>query len=129
MHQGDFVFNEIKKSGYPISAIARKLEISRLTLYNRLKQPVLPTGLLSAISKIIRRDFSDIAPEVDGYTISCNEKLIKQQAKYSEMLEKYIQLLCFTLDIIDEVKRPALRKEIITFVKKGKREFKKTEWF
>ncbi len=118
MHQGNIIFQIIKKKGIPLTVIARKLKISRVTLYKRLSQETLEIEFLLAIGKIIGHDFSGFLPEVRIYEKNAKDAIIEIQRSYINALEKNIELFFVTIKAMDEAPRPIIRKEIARFIKK-----------
>ncbi|MGI2298908.1 helix-turn-helix domain-containing protein [Candidatus Cardinium hertigii] len=63
-HKGEIVKKAIKKTGYQMKVVAKRLGIVRNTLYTKLKQAVLEDSFIIRVGNIIHYDFSHIFPEV-----------------------------------------------------------------
>ncbi|WP_419241689.1 helix-turn-helix domain-containing protein [Cardinium endosymbiont of Nabis limbatus] len=63
-HKGKIVEEAIKKTGYQMKAVAKRLGIARNTLYTRLKEAELEDSFIIRVSNIIHYDFSRDFPEV-----------------------------------------------------------------
>ncbi len=70
IHRGKIVKKEIEASGIPISTIAKRLEINRMTFYNKLNNPNMPLNLVKKVGEIINFDFSVHFPEDINRTTS-----------------------------------------------------------
>jgi hypothetical protein len=64
IHRGQIVEKAIYKSGYPITKLAKKLEITCNTLYNKLKDRNLDYRFIRKVGAIIFHDFSIDFPEM-----------------------------------------------------------------
>ncbi|MGI2299843.1 helix-turn-helix domain-containing protein [Candidatus Cardinium hertigii] len=63
-HKGEIVKRAIKKIGYQMKAVAKRLGIVRNTLYTKLKQAELEDSFIIRVGNIIHYDFSEVFPEV-----------------------------------------------------------------
>ena len=83
--QGEVVKATIKKCGFSLSVLARRLGISRNTLYTHLRRVKLADKFILEIGDIIGHDFSTIFPYLKVYQ--------QQKSNLWEVRQKYIQLL------------------------------------
>jgi lambda repressor-like predicted transcriptional regulator len=100
-HRGKILENAIREKGYSLSAAAKRMNISRRTLYNYFDDPDL------AWEKIIQFDkqlilglpnkFTEmgkyIVPESSDGGVSESENPTYWKNKYIDLLEKYTKLL------------------------------------
>jgi hypothetical protein len=124
IHRGRTVEKIIKDQGYLVSKLAKKLNISRNTLYNRFADPQLDYALIMQIGQMIYYDFSVEFPEIWQETNLMTENplltLQKEEIstigqinkKYIRLLEAYSKLLSLLVKIANNNDRPALRKEL-----------------
>lgn len=100
-HRGEIVERAVRKSGYPISQIARKLGKSRRWMYLMFDNSQVDIESIISISKIIHHDFSDEIKELNALNPSSfiePELKYKQNKdywknKYLKLLESYNELL------------------------------------
>jgi CRISPR/Cas system-associated exonuclease Cas4 (RecB family) len=101
-HRGEIVERAIRKSGYPISEIARKLGKSRRWMYLMFDNSQVDIESIISIGKIIHHDFSSEIRELSAInTNSYLEPDIKYNKqtkeywknKYLRLLENYNELL------------------------------------
>ncbi|RNI27625.1 hypothetical protein EFA69_16030 [Rufibacter immobilis] len=109
-HKGEILEKAVRESGIRIADLAKKLRISRGTLYNRFEEYNLDWSFMSEVGKIINKDFSylftDIPKSVSNLnndvqdnaqefkTLSdCTKELLATQRKYIALLERHNQLL------------------------------------
>jgi plasmid maintenance system antidote protein VapI len=64
VHRGEIVEKILRKSGYSLTKVAKKLGISRNTLYNRFKNANLSYHFMMEVGKIIYYDFTIDFPEM-----------------------------------------------------------------
>lgn len=67
IHQGDLLREVTKNSGYPITALTKKLRISRTTLYKKFSLEKLDTSFFIEVGRIIGYDFSFVNEEIARY--------------------------------------------------------------
>jgi hypothetical protein len=101
-HRGEIVERAIRQSGYPISAIAKKLGKSRRWMYLMFDNAQIDLETILAIGNIIHHDFSGEIKElgsVNGNTFQDPENQYNNQTKeywknkYLKLLEDYNELL------------------------------------
>ena len=63
-HKGQIVEKIVRRSGYSITKLAKKLQISRNTLYNRFANPNLGYSFIMDVGSIIHYDFTIDFPEI-----------------------------------------------------------------
>lgn len=101
-HRGEIVERAIRKSGYPISEIARKLGKSRRWMYLMFDNSQVDIESIISIGKIIHHDFSPEIRELNAINPNSfqepDSKYNKQtkeywKNKYLKLLENYNELL------------------------------------
>lgn len=145
-HKGKIVEEAIKKSGFRMKALAKKLGIARNTLYTRLKEADIKDAFIIEIGKVIHYDFSndfpgicgknakrdntpfpDYAPKGDGYKYSDESNaLIKDphfvqlqalNKKYLRLMEDYNKLLKMLIVLANDNELMGIKQEIMAFIK------------
>jgi len=126
-HRGKIVEKIIRKSGYSLTALAKKLNISRNTLYNKFEKQNLSYRFIIEIGHIIHHDFaedfSDMAQEIGlmgeppTHTIYGDTfDLWKAERKYILLLEKYTQLILTLVKVSNTNTSKKLQEEIKNFL-------------
>ncbi|WP_343635816.1 hypothetical protein [Fluviicola sp.] len=101
-HRGEIVERAIRQSGYPISAIAKKLGRSRRWMYLMFDNTQIDLETVMAIGNIIHHDFSDEIKElgsINNHSFEDPENPYNNQTKeywknkYLKLLEDYNELL------------------------------------
>lgn len=101
-HRGEIVERAIRQSGYPISAIAKKLGKSRRWMYLMFDNTQIDLDKILAIGNIIHHDFSDEIKELGGIHSNIaadpenpynNQTKEYWKNKYLKLLEDYNELL------------------------------------
>lgn len=101
-HRGEIVELAIRQSGYPISAIAKKLGKSRRWMYLMFDNTQVDIETVLAIGNIIHHDFSDEIKELNSinpHSFADPENSYNNQTKeywknkYLKLLEDYNELL------------------------------------
>ncbi|MDF3029370.1 MAG: hypothetical protein K0S23_3677 [Fluviicola sp.] len=101
-HRGEIVERAIRKSGYPITGIAKKLGKSRRWMYLMFDNSQVDIESIISIGKIIHHDFSDEIRELNAINPNSfqepDAKYNKQtkeywKNKYLKLLENYNELL------------------------------------
>jgi CRISPR/Cas system-associated exonuclease Cas4 (RecB family) len=101
-HRGEIVELAIRQSGYPISAIAKKLGKSRRWMYLMFDNTQVDIETILSIGNIIHHDFSDEIKELNSinpHSFSDPENPYNNQTKeywknkYLKLLEDYNELL------------------------------------
>lgn len=127
--RGNIVKIRIKESDCSITSLAKKLRISRNTLYAKLEEPHLDYPFIVQIGHVIHYDFSLDFPQIKEnkgllesnpiLSLSRQELdvLWKANRKYIHLLEEYANLLMILIKIANQNKSPRLKKELIELVK------------
>ncbi|MEM9416970.1 MAG: helix-turn-helix domain-containing protein [Bacteroidota bacterium] len=126
-HRGEIVEEASRKSGFPIKKLAERLKISRNTLYNRFKDPELSYEFISAVGNIIHYNFAIDFPELESeenqtgeghlnYVNRDTAELLKLAKKYTELLERYNELLSILIKVANNNELETLRKQILRFL-------------
>jgi CRISPR/Cas system-associated exonuclease Cas4 (RecB family) len=101
-HRGEIVERAIRQSGYPISAIAKKLGRSRRWMYLMFDNTQIDLETVMSIGNIIHHDFSDEIKElssISNHSFEDPENPYNNQTKeywknkYLKLLEDYNELL------------------------------------
>ena len=99
-HRGKVLEEMIRSKGYSISQVAKRLDISRRTLYNYFEDPELSWQKLSHIELILHLDLGSRLTEMRNYytpdiPTQVHEDVDTEywRAKYIALLEKYTSLL------------------------------------
>jgi transcriptional regulator with XRE-family HTH domain len=103
IHHGKTIEQVIRRSGYSISYIARKLGVNRRSVYNWFNQQHLRADLIIKIGKAINCDLSTILPVMglhpEDFTNFLSEsdqfadETLEWKDRYLELLERYNELL------------------------------------
>ena len=127
-NRGRVVHNIIKRSGFKINEIAKKLEISRGSLYNYFNNPELSFEFILRLGKIVQYDFSihfeelnnPKKPEESAYIKEYEKQKVNEitllQRKYYILLEQYNLLLKFLIKTADNSNSKELKKRLAKFV-------------
>lgn len=98
-HRGEIIEEAVRKSGIPLTLIAKRMKKSRRHLYNIFQNPHLSLDEIVQIGKIIHHDFSENFTELRNLKkidSNNNLKVLSDsfwKDKYLELLEKYNYLL------------------------------------
>lgn len=101
-HRGEIVERAIRQSGYPISAIAKKLGRSRRWMYLMFDNTQIDLETVMSIGNIIHHDFSDEIKELSSISNQSfedpenpynNQSKEYWKNKYLKLLEDYNELL------------------------------------
>jgi transcriptional regulator with XRE-family HTH domain len=132
IHRGEIVEKIIRKSGYSLTKLAKKLGISRNTLYSRFENANLSYQFIMEVSRIIYHDFTIDFPEIKEDLRLTNNNLISQheedqpaapwriEGKYNQLLEKHNKLLEIIIRAINVNELHDLHQEIAQILKKEK---------
>jgi DNA-binding XRE family transcriptional regulator len=125
IHRGSIVEKTIRKSGYSITKLAKKIGISRNTFYNKFKNPDLSYNFIMEIGRIIHHDFTidfpEIKEEVDLLEKDQTKELWEIERKYAELLEKHAKLVATLVKLANENELHILHQEIEQIIEKKKR--------
>jgi hypothetical protein len=98
-HRGELLESIIRKGPYSISTVAKKLGISRTTLYNKLKECGLDYDFIVTVSDLLRYDIKAEIPELDtNVSFSLDQQLYQKrmrEKKYIALLERYRGIFSF----------------------------------
>jgi transcriptional regulator with XRE-family HTH domain len=126
-HRGQIIEKIIRRSGYSITRLAKKLGISRNTLYNRFENANLGYRFIMEVGNVIHYDFTIDFPEMKEEIESMGEppirsldretaELWKAESKYILLLEKYTKLLGILAKLANQNTLITLKKEILDFI-------------
>ena len=130
-HKGHIVERVVRKSGYSITGLAKRLGISRNTLYNRFDNPNLGYRFIIEVSNIIHYDFTLDFPEIKEEAEISGEspvpsidrgaaELLKMEEKYINLLERFSKLLGILVKLANQNELHTLKKEIVEFTEEVK---------
>lgn len=129
-HRGKIVEKIIRKSGYTLTKLAKKLNISRNTLYKTFNNPSLSYVVIMQIGHAIYYDFSVEFPEIRNepellednplMAIRKDETTIlwKINKKYIQLLEVYTKLLNLLVITANQNHHPQLKKELTEVIER-----------
>ena len=122
-HRGEILEAVIRRSGYPLKALAERLGISRNTIYNKFREHDLSYDFIIRVGDIIHYDFTDEYPEIKT-TVSLDKdqhatELWKLEQKYTRLLERYNKLLSFLVRSANDYHLERLKKEIDKFLERS----------
>ena len=126
IHQGKIIEKAIRNSGYKVNWVAKRLGISRHTLYNRFRSKLLKENFIQHLGKVIFYDFSLDFPnmnpiyevEEDATEYHFDDGLYNSiEEKYTILLERYNHLLIIFADCLNKYHRIADNRNIATFIK------------
>ena len=122
-HRGEILEAVIRRSGYPIKALAARLGISRNTIYNKFREHDLSYEFIVRVGDIIHYDFTHEYPEIKT-TVSLDKdqhaaELWKLEHKYTRLLERYNKLLSFLVRATNDYRLESLKKEIDKFLERS----------
>ena len=117
MKKGDRLFQVLKESKYSMTFIARRLKISRNTLYKRCRQENLPGEFLLAIEDAFDWDLSNVFPETQflRYCKKMEEVRYLDQA-CMQVFEETLLLMTMILQASFLAPDDDIKKEIFDFV-------------
>ncbi len=130
-HKGEIIEKAIKSSGYTLKEVAKRMKVSRSTLYNRFRNIDINDDFILLLSKVIHHDFLKELPYLKDYfkhketeekkdpyeKLTTHESLFIQK-KYYQILEKHNQLLKMVIRLTSAKKKdfPKIKKDIIHFI-------------
>lgn len=125
-HRGEILEMAVRKSPYPIKALAEKLGISRNTLYNKFREHNLNYDFILKVGDIIHYDFKDDFPElkttVPIHIAKHARELWKLERRYLQLLERYDKLFSLLVKLTHEHGLDALKQEIDQLTEKTSRD-------
>lgn len=117
-HRGQLVEDAVRKSGFSLTVVAKRLEISRRTLYQWFTYPDLANRKIIKIGKVIGQDFSDQLSDLSNlvseyeYTYGGAEtldykKVLTERDKYlslyHELVSKHSKTMEKMMELQEEV--------------------------
>ncbi|UWW97439.1 MAG: hypothetical protein NMK33_02655 [Candidatus Cardinium sp.] len=150
-HKGKIVEAAIKKSGFRMKILAKKLGIARNTLYIRLKEADVKDSFIIEVGKIIHYDFSNDFPDIyrknevqdhieppdykfkgnvarlidESNALIRDSNLVKLEAlnkKYLRLMEDYNKLLKVLILLANDNDVMNIKQDIIQFLKSDAQE-------
>lgn len=126
-HRGHMVEKVVRQSGYSITRLAKKLGMSRNTLYNRFSNPNIGYRFIMDVGNVIHYDFGIDFPEIKAEIEIAGEavtstmdrgtaELLRVDRKYIRLLEKYQKLLEILVKLANVNELHTLKKEILEFI-------------
>ena len=102
IHRGEIVEQAVRKSGFPIAELARRMKRSRRHVYNLFENPNISLDVILEVGKVIHHDFSKefkelrnhhVSDNSEEYVIETDNNVEYWKNKYLLLLEKYNELL------------------------------------
>lgn len=102
IHRGEIVEQAVRKSGFPIAELARRMKRSRRHVYNLFENPNVSLDVILEVGKVIHHDFSEefkelrnhqVSDHAEEYVIETDNNVEYWKNKYLLLLEKYNELL------------------------------------
>lgn len=133
IHRGKIVEKILRKSGHSLTKLAEKLSITRNTLYNRFKNANLSYDFIMEIGNIICYDFTIDFPEmkeklglISKAPVLQRDKdqsavLWRLENKYTQLLEKYNNLLEIVMSAINANRLHDIQQEIAQILAKERK--------
>ena len=133
-HRGEIVDKVVRQSGFALNKLAKRLKISRNTLYNRFKDPELKDDFILDIGNIINYDFKRHFPDlkredeededrfIGGNQVYLDKETVKMLElgkKYMVLLERYNDLLGILVKLTNTNEMNVLRKEIARLIEEN----------
>ncbi|HSZ24596.1 MAG TPA: helix-turn-helix domain-containing protein [Cytophagaceae bacterium] len=88
LHKGEIIENAIRQSGYSITEMAKKLNISRRHLYNLFQKYNIDNDTILKVGKFINHDFSE---EIKGLSYSLLEEPVEKYHLEIDKTKKEIE--------------------------------------
>lgn len=134
-HQGRIIKNAINKMGIPFSTVAKRMKISRNTLYKRFSQEdSIPNIFILKLGHIIQYDFSETLPTIykkekidniyedEIFQVYRNKSLIalqKLKEEHAKIVKLHQKALLILLEIANRNKDKNLKEKIEQLVKES----------
>lgn len=126
-HRGAVVEEAVRKSGFPLKKLAERLGISRNTLYNKFRDPLVSYSFIQRIGQIIFYNFGFEFPEMDTtaseaaepdvtYSRQDTRDLISVSKRYVGVLEQQNKLLSVLVRVANDNISPAVKSSIDQFI-------------
>ena len=130
-HKGQIVERIVRQSGYTLTRLATRLNISRNTLYNKFNNPNLSFDFIMKVGEIISYDFSIDFPEMkrepeeigaDGGQYETNKEFeyVGFMKEYFALAKQHRSLLEFLVKLANNNELKAVKEEIRRFVEASK---------
>lgn len=113
-HLGTIVENAVRKSGYPITKLAKRIGYTRQHIYNLFQQAKIDLMLIEEIGKIINHNFTDEIKELakyKGHEVGLTiidphgPEYETLEKKYIALLEEYNKLLKEHHELMKKLKK------------------------
>ena len=119
-HRGEIVEAIVRRSGYSIKALSKKLRVSRNTIYNKFREQDLSYEFIANVGDIIHYDFNADFPEIKTSVVLDKDKqateLWRLEQRYARLLERHHKLLTFLVKISNDYNLIWLKKDIDEFL-------------
>jgi len=126
-HRGEMIEQIVRQSGFPIKELARRLNMSRNTLYSRFKDTRQNIDFIKRLGEIVHYDFSNLFPELKSEKNQLGSKsgiyldgplgnLIANESSNRAKLEQYSTLVKSIAKMANNSDLGAIKKEIEVFM-------------
>ena len=130
-HKGQIVERIVREGGYTLTRLAKRLNISRNTLYNKFNNPNLSFDFIRKVGEIISFDFSIEFPEMkretkeagadgDQYVPKKDFEYVGFMKEYFALAKQHRSLLEFLVKLANNNELKAVKEEIRRFVEASK---------
>ncbi|MEM7174162.1 MAG: helix-turn-helix transcriptional regulator [Bacteroidota bacterium] len=120
-HRGQIVRSIIKQSGYSLATLAKRLCVSRTTLYNQFDNQNMSYDFIINVGYIIGFDFSIIFPNIlEKQDVKINYyEFASVKDEYISLLEKYNELLALVAKVLVGSNNMYIQKKLARFIEKN----------
>eukprot|EP01132_Coremiostelium_polycephalum_P002984 gene2984-3726_t len=115
-NRGEILEAMVRKSPYSIKNLAKKLGVSRTTLYNKFKDKEVDYDFLLLVSQVVHYDLREELPDLSTKMIlpvaQYNRYVYTIEKKYMDLLERYRRLFGLLTKITHQYGLDMVRKQI-----------------
>lgn len=107
-HRGKILEQAVRKSGFAISQLAKKLDYDRTSVYRHFETDDLDYRIIAQYGQMLHHDFSAEFPEMESYMVERKDPLLvhgpqsmtdaigeidRWRSKYIDLLEQFTELM------------------------------------